>query len=92
MTRAFEPVLLLLIVDRAGKMSAFLAKGYESIGSGAYQNAWLAGGRVLKYLDGAHGELVNRRYGNLRILRGLVEYRPREDPEVAYEHPEACEG
>src|SRR5579864_797163 len=89
MTRTFESAFRLGIIDRAGKMSAFLTVADIFILGGPGQDAVVVFCRIAKKLYLADRNFAELSNWLLRIDRGLVEDRTDQDPDIPDEHAEA---
>jgi hypothetical protein len=87
--RTFKPVFCLRIIDRARKMSAFLAVAYIFVFGGADQDAMVLFCWLAEKFHSPNRNLSTSSHWLLRVDGGLVENRANQNPHVAHEHTEA---
>src|SRR5262245_22829152 len=91
MARAFEPIVLLRVIDGTGKVSAFLAIADMLILGHPHENAMVVLRGVGKQLYSSDWNFVQTSHRFLRIGRRFRQHRAHKNPEVADEHAEAGE-
>jgi hypothetical protein len=89
--RAFEPVVLLRVINGTRKMSAFLAIADMLALSYPHKDAMVIFGRICEELHSSDRNFAESSYHLLWIGGCFPEHRAHQNPEITDEHAEASE-